>query len=371
MTPALKAFWTWLVDGLTEAVAAGLDRFAPNENFRLKMGLKMGEVAIFNDSGLVIGKIMGEGESLAHFEPPTLAMRLKGSSIDVEIPPVWVLLRSLNPIAVQSAPFVEAFARHHIERITPWRAADTYFHVRTAPVKDNANELSVNVDVVAKRMVEPVLRLLAQANPARIRLFAIREEPAETVFIPLDALLPAPAQKLRRNVERALIIIPLLFVAWFVFIPWRLSAVTAELEELDKKIADRKNILFAAAKGKANGDPAERLRFLRSSHPRVITTLETLSASLPDTAYLTDFSLEGDKLRITGVASQAAGLVPALELSGSFADATFTAATTREENGSRDRFHLEMRVIEPREPGAGELGPDESGQRELGQRERK
>lgn len=122
----------------------------------------------------------------------------------------------------------------------------------------------------------------------------------------------------------------------------------AEIGDLDHQIAVRKKILFGTANGSPDTDPVKRIHLLRHSHLRTVNILEELSASLPDNAYLTDFSLEGDKLRISGLATDSSDLPPALERSQYFADVTFTAATTREENGHRDRFHLEMRVIDPK-----------------------
>lgn len=341
MFAAIKAFWIWLVDGLTEAVAAGFDRFAALPVFRIVVGEK--EAHVFENYHL-IGTFHGAPDGM-RFEPSGLAARLEGAAIDVEIPSALVLRRSLNPIAAESAPFVEALARHQIERITPWRAADTYFRVATAPILDDSARLSVEVDVVARRIVDGTLNFLTHLKPARLRLLTHRNEDPEPIVIPIGASISPRQRQQRRLVQFGLIGLPSLYALWLVFAALRISMLDGEIADLDHGIETRRSLLAAAARGAISGDPAEALRQRRRMTQSSVETLEALSIALPDQAYLTDFALENDRLRISGISRQPSDLVPALEQSHKFADVTFAAATTREQGGSADRFHLEMRVI--------------------------
>ena len=68
---------------------------------------------------------------------------------------------------------------------------------------------------------------------------------------------------------------------------------------------------------------------------------------MPDSAYVTDLSIDKEHLRVSGVSTNTAALVPALEKSGQFTDAAFFDAITKVEGGAGDRFHIEMSPVVP------------------------
>jgi general secretion pathway protein L len=83
---------------------------------------------------------------------------------------------------------------------------------------------------------------------------------------------------------------------------------------------------------------------MKENAPASVMVLETLSRALPDSAYLTEFSLEGPTLRITGFAANAPALIEALERSKRFSGARFFAATTKGADGELYRFNIEAQV---------------------------
>lgn len=293
-------------------------------------------------NGDELGGLAEEGAS--ELVPPSLAAALEGAFVEVEIPAAWVWRRALNPISTESAPFAEAFARHQIERVTPWRSDDAYFRVATAPLGNDPSRLSVDIDVVGRRMVDETLRGLAQARPRQLQLLTRRGE--ETIVLPTSDLLPQRHGAERRWVLAGVIAVALVFASWSAFVFLRIGAVQDEIAALDRQIEDRRADASAAStSGLHAGDPSEALRRARRTSALAVQTLEALTSALPDHAYLTDFALKDDNLQISGLSSQASDVAPALERSLRFAEVTFSAPTTREETGGLDRFHLDMRVV--------------------------
>ena len=138
-------------------------------------------------------------------------------------------------------------------------------------------------------------------------------------------------------------------VAWTAFANF---TIAADLDGLDQAIAERRAIMKRS--GMSGGAHSHDFEARKRSAPVVVDVLDKLSSVLPDNTYLTDLSLEAGQLRISGISADAAGLVPLLEGSGYFKNASFYAPTTRLA-GTTDRFSIEALVV-PRRGRRNEYG---------------
>jgi hypothetical protein len=67
----------------------------------------------------------------------------------------------------------------------------------------------------------------------------------------------------------------------------------------------------------------------RNSRPSPLLVLEVLSRLLPDTVWLTDASLDGRELSISGLAEDASALIPLVERAPEFEQTRFLSPSTR------------------------------------------
>jgi len=120
------------------------------------------------------------------------------------------------------------------------------------------------------------------------------------------------------------------------------------VEVLDRDVADREAQAVELAE-----HARERLGGARVDddvagvRAPVVQLLDSLAELLPDHTYLTDFRLEGQQIQIAGVSREVNSLIPVIERSGVFRDATFQAPTTRLADRPGDRFAIEMRIAAP------------------------
>jgi general secretion pathway protein L len=78
--------------------------------------------------------------------------------------------------------------------------------------------------------------------------------------------------------------------------------------------------------------------------PAGVIALEALSHILPDSTYVTELRLQGNRLQIVGVTQDAPELIRLIEQSSHFTRATFVAPTTRSPTDPGERFHIEARI---------------------------
>jgi general secretion pathway protein L len=83
---------------------------------------------------------------------------------------------------------------------------------------------------------------------------------------------------------------------------------------------------------------------LRSESVSRVVVLEELTKLLPNTAWVTDLKIDGSTVDITGLAVSAAALVPLLERSKVFVDATSTTSLTFDPREEKERFAIRARI---------------------------
>src|SRR5262249_4523698 len=103
------------------------------------------------------------------------------------------------------------------------------------------------------------------------------------------------------------------------------SGLDAEQQELLRKISARK----AALRNLFEGSALRALEKRKQTTPSSVIALEALSTLLPDDTYVTELRIDGEKLQIVGMTSDAPSLIRLIEKSPHFARATFFAPTTR------------------------------------------
>ena len=117
-------------------------------------------------------------------------------------------------------------------------------------------------------------------------------------------------------------------------------------DQVARRIADRRAALRAAGDTALDPVTAAQRTLERRKHesPASVIVLETLSQILPDHTYVTEFRIEGDKLRLIGLTRDAPSLIRLMEQSPHFTRATFFAPTTRSPADPGERFHIEARI---------------------------
>jgi general secretion pathway protein L len=116
-------------------------------------------------------------------------------------------------------------------------------------------------------------------------------------------------------------------VGWQIYQRQRMLSEQARLAAgLDQRLADLPEL---RARIEAMRAQARFLADDRSSRPSPLLVLEALSRLLPDTVWLTEATLDGNEVAVSGMAEDASALIPLVEAAPEFEQVRFQAPSTR------------------------------------------
>jgi general secretion pathway protein L len=277
--------------------------------------------------------------------PPNVLERTRSSIFEIVVPASAILERHLDVLPAESLPYLETVVRHQMESTFPWRASDILHSIAVEKRADG--KLDVSVCATSRSAIASALAAAEACGAGEVFVVSDREEGGQPQRTEIPAAVGAEknrrlerARRVARYAAVALVALAVFVVGWTTFAGWSLSA---DVADLDRDIADRRAILKRAigAGGASHNALEEKKKFA----PVAVAVLDELAAVLPDNTYLTDLSLDAGHLRITGVSTNAAGVVPLLEGSGRFRNAVFYAPTTRLPSGGGDRFSIETTLV--------------------------
>ncbi|MEZ2142867.1 PilN domain-containing protein [Bradyrhizobium sp. DN5] len=275
--------------------------------------------------------------------PPEWAAALRGSQLDIVMRPDHVLVRPLD-FPKQAADFLDGMIRTQIDRLTPWTASDAVFG--TSPPAPLANErIGLMLAATSRQKIEPLVRLAGDLRVSSVAgLVDLHEAESEGTRIRLFEAQPSGAGRtvdVPRILRLGLGLAAVGAAASLIVSTYVGGMLDAEQHELQQHIAQRR----AALRINQTGGSAETLLAkLKQTTPSSVVVLDAVSRVLPDTTYVTELRVEGDKMQVVGLTQDAPSLIRLIEQSPHFTRATFFAPTTRGQSEPGERFHIEARM---------------------------
>jgi general secretion pathway protein L len=269
-----------------------------------------------------------------------------GASVEFLLKPEHILFRSLD-FPRRAVEFLDGMIRAQIDRLTPWTANEAVFG--WSPPSDIANErIQLTLAATSKSKIQPLLQLASNLGAASVSAFA---EPPPGDGAPAKLkVFDTPLQSAmgrRMDVPRLLRIIllgtGLAAAASLVLAAYAGNMLDAEQQQLLHQIAERRASLRLGQTA-AGGSALSLLAKRKQTTPSSVMVLEAISRVLPDSTYVTELRIEGDKVQVVGISQDAPSLIRLMEQSPQFSRATFFAPTTRAQNDPGERFHIEVHL---------------------------
>ncbi len=338
-------------------------------SWRLALGLDRGRVLLgVEGDGLRLRLHDGEGLREIGRMPPPAELEVEGNDVLAAVLspavaelPRWLLLpadaclrrRLLLPAA--AAERLRDVVGFEIDRQTPFTAEDAAYDARLLSRREGDGQLDVELVVVPRA----VLDAQRQALGTQARWLA-GADVATAEGEPLGVNLLPPAARFARSDpwrawNLALAGVAVLAVAatlWQMLDNRRAAAdafavVTGKQANAAREVSVQRQRLVDLVQGQAFLDRS------RGGRATTVEVLDELSRRLPDDTHLEKFALEGGRITLIGLSSEASALVGRLEGSKLWRAPALTGALVPDPRSRRDRFTLVMELVDTG-PGAEE-----------------
>jgi general secretion pathway protein L len=277
--------------------------------------------------------------------PPDWVAVFRSGRVEAQLPSDHVMVCPLD-FPAQAGDFLEGMIRAQIDRLTPWTVHDAWFG--WSPPVTSANErIEVTFAATSKSKIQPLLQFVQSLDAASVAIYtsaSAGEGPAARIKL-LDKSLQSTIGStisLPRLLRGALLAAGVAAAASLLVAAYFESSMQSEQSELQRQITQRRAALRLDPNATSAG--LGLLAKRKQTTPSSIMVLEAISRALPDTTYVTELRIEGDKVQVVGMTQDAPSLVRLMEQSPQFTRATFFAPTTRAANEPGERFHIEAHI---------------------------
>jgi general secretion pathway protein L len=277
--------------------------------------------------------------------PEDWEIAFRGSRVEAQLQSGHVMTCPLD-FPGKAGDFLDGMIRAQIDRLTPWTANEAVFG--WSPPTSMANDrIEVTFAATSKLMVQPLLQFVRALDAVSVAIYAPASADAgasariKLFDRPLRSLIGLTVD-IPRLLRTVLLSAGVAAGASLLIATYLGGSLQSEQEELQRRISQRRAALRldANAAGSGLGLLAKR----KQTSPSSVMVLEAISRVLPDTTYVTELRIEGDKVQVVGMTQDAPALIRLMEQSPQFTRATFFAPTTHAANEPGERFHIEAHI---------------------------
>ena len=262
--------------------------------------------------------------------------------------PAGACLRRQLVLPAAAAERLRDVVGFEIDRQTPFAAEDAAYDARLLSRRDGDGQLDVELVVVPRAMLDAQrnalggqAKLLAGADVAG----ANGEPLGVNLLSPAARFAPADPWRAWNLALAGVAVIAIAAALWWMLDNRRAAAdafaVVADRQATAaRKVSEQRQRLLDLVQGQAFLDRS------RSGRATTVEVLDELSRRLPDDTYLEKFALEGDRITLIGLSSQASALVGRLEGSKLWRAPALTGALVPDPRTHRDRFTLVAEMVD-------------------------
>lgn len=234
---------------------------------------------------------------------------------------------------------------YELEKLSPVPPDQIYFDFRVASRDRDANTAEIELRIIRREIVDEAMR---QCRANDIAIGAIRFEgdprPAEPAAFPVDRMAMLRGTWRRHSLAILGGLAAVLLIAVLIALYMRGSATLDALSEemvMEGARASRVEQLQHRI-----DQAGTQLAFLsrQKQRPLFVAVLADVAHVLPNGSWIGEFTMSGNRIRLSGYSRSASDLIAVFDRSGRFVNAQFAAPITQSATPGVDRFDLTFEI---------------------------
>lgn len=299
--------------------------------------------------------------------------RMRRPRLAVSLSPGQTLYRTLRlPLAARDN--MHQVIGFELGRYTPFNAEQAWYDFRERRCDYETGHLDLELAVVARSSLGKHVAMLRELEYPVYAIAPMDELlTTDRYFNVLPGDLRPPPSLARKLAYITLTAVPLLLLALALGIPvWQKREIAITL---DSQLRQAKNeaVVIEALRGTLDKSTSEYAFLLEKKlrRPNVVEVLDDLTRVLPDETWVTQIGTKNDEIVIGGETRASSRLVPLLEKSKFFTEASFKSPLVKSPNSNAERFQVGATIRRPETSPAsdGRGGHDDPGNARRGQAE--
>ena len=338
-----SAAWRWWREGLLAWLPVGVRRWLAGSARRLVL-------AVEEDACVLAREEAGRTQELERLDRSAPDWKAIADWFRTERPRQWVLrvpasqaLTRVLTLPLVAEKNLRQVAGFEMDRLTPFAAAQVYYDAAVLERQPESRRLRVELTVLPRTAVEPVLAHLRQQGLPPDALEVAGDRPHLN-------LLP-PEQRPHRGLwdrrwRAAVVVVSLMLVLAAVALPiWQQRALVLEaIARVDQAQKTAHQALALRDQLDKTLESSRMLARKKQSVPARVDLLRELTVILPDDTWLERLQIKGDSVQLIGQSGKASALVGIVEASNWFNGAGFTSPVTTDPRTGKERFVLNARI---------------------------
>ena len=351
------SFGQWWFGELAALLPAALRRVVTGQKPDLILEPRNGRIFFHSCHG---GKVEGLGDCDVEAEdlPDALALKFKKARARTG-QTILALPRELVTIQDDELPLAAAenltdVVGFEMDRLTPFRQDEVYFHARVSGRDDEQQKLTVALTASPRARVDRLLERARRWGFAvdRVDVAAGAVSPGKSSVLKGINLLPTSAsgatELIGRTVTVGLLVAIVVLGGLAISVPLDrkerfAEALSQEVLLARKKLAAVRNLTDEIQALEASN---RYVADVRESTPLVSRILDDVTRLLPDDTWLSQLRLVENRLEVTGYSRDAAQLIGIFDESTRFAEPKFRSPVTRDQRSGVERFSLTLKLAE-------------------------
>jgi len=285
---------------------------------------------------------------------------VQNAAVLLDLTPADSLVRRFR-LPAATAENLFQVAGFELDRLTPFTAAQVYYHVRVIERLPDSKQILVELVLTPRNRLDPLLEELSASGwfPDRVEIAA---DPARRAHQLLPERFQKPRKRLPKILNSGLAALVLSLALLIGILPiWRDYQRSSELEQEVRKVSKvAKEVETLRQDAEKLSREASFLTKRKRSEPAMVDVINELSRVIPNNTWLYGLQYKDRRLVMQGQSPSASSLIAVMEASPYLHNTSFVSPVTKDVSSGFERFQIASQVLNGRFAGS---KPEESGGR--------